>query len=128
MIKVLRVAFFLTVGMLLHTTQSKAMMVSPIYLDMNAAGNNNHAQISVTNDGAKALPVEIIVSHIDLNENGEALSKIAGEEFLIFPPQAMVSPGATQVFRIQWVGDPQIKTSQSYTFSVNQVPVRRNST
>jgi fimbrial chaperone protein len=36
----------------------------------------------------------------------------------------MVAPGATQNFRIQWVGDPQIKTSQSYSFSVNQVPVK----
>ena len=36
----------------------------------------------------------------------------------------MVAPGGTQVFRIQWAGDQQIKTSQSYVFSVNQVPVK----
>jgi P pilus assembly chaperone PapD len=100
-----------------------AMAVKPIVLDMSTMGGKA-SQISVTNDAAKPLPVEIIVSRVELDETGEIKSTPAGEEFLIFPPQAMVRPGATQVFRIQWVGEPDIKTSQSYTLSVNQVPVK----
>ena len=105
-----------------HT--ANAMAVTPIVLDIGTTGNTNHAQISVLNDGAKPLPVEIIVSRIELNESGEMDAKPAADEFLIFPPQALVRPGATQVFRLQWVGDPQLKRSQSYSFSVNQVPVK----
>jgi fimbrial chaperone protein len=100
-----------------------AMAVKPIILDMSAAGSKA-SQISVTNDAATPLPVEIVVSRVDLDESGEIKPSPAGDEFLIFPPQAMVPPGGTQVFRIQWVGDPAIKTSQSYIFSVNQVPVK----
>jgi fimbrial chaperone protein len=40
------------------------------------------------------------------------------------PQQALIPPGAAQSFRVQWVGQPQIQTSQSYVFSVNQVPVK----
>ena len=52
-------------------------------------------------------------------------SLAAGDEFLVFPPQAVVPAGATQSFRIQWVGEPNIQKSQSYMFSVNQLPVKR---
>jgi len=101
-----------------------AMSVSPAFVEMTASGASTAKQISVVNDGAKPLPVEIIVSRMELTENGESTTKPAGDEFLIFPPQAMLPPGASQTFRIQWVGDPQIRQSQSYVFSVNQVPVR----
>ncbi len=110
--------------LLVPVASAKAMSVTPIVIDMSTAGNTRTAQISVVNDGAKPLPVEIVVSQIELDEKGEMTSKAAGDEFLIFPPQAMVPAGATQNFRIQWVGDPAIKTSQSYIFSVNQVPVK----
>ena len=91
-------------------------------LELTAA--KGKGEIRVVNDGSKQLPVEIVVSRVELSESGETIAKPAGDEFLVFPPQALVSPGATQNFRIQWVGDPQIKQSQSYIFSVNQVPVR----
>ena len=45
----------------------------------------------------------------------------------MFPPQAVVPAGGTQTFRIQWVGEPNIQKSQSYMFSVNQLPVKRKS-
>ena len=37
-----------------------------------------------------------------------------------------MAPGATQSFRVQWVGAPDIKTSETYMVSVNQLPVKMN--
>jgi fimbrial chaperone protein len=102
---------------------ASAISVKPAFIDMTTGGGQNRI-ISVVNDGAKPLPIEIVVSSMELNENGDSTTKPAGDDFLVFPPQALVPPGATQNFRIQWVGDPQIRQSQSYVFSVNQVPVR----
>lgn len=102
---------------------ANAMSVSPVTLDLSVAGKNRE-QITVYNDGATPLPVEIVISRIELDEAGETSAKPAGDEFLVFPPQALLAPGATQNFRLQWVGAPQIERSQSYVFSVNQVPVR----
>jgi len=93
-------------------------------LDLAVAGANSRGQITVENDSQGPLPVDIVVSRLEIDENGKVASQPAGEEFLIIPPQAMVKAGASQVFRIQWVGDANIKLSQSYTFSVNQVPVK----
>ena len=104
-------------------TAANAMSVSPITLDLSAGGKSS-GQITVINDGAIALPVEIIISRMEMDESGKSTTKPAGDELLLFPPQALIAPGATQSFRVQWVGDPQIKQSQSYIFSVNQVPVK----
>lgn len=100
------------------------MSVQPLVIDMAVAGRDAHSSIKVVNDGTKPLPVEFQILKIELDAKGEKLEKPAGAEFLVFPPQAIVPPGATQVFRIQWVGDADLKKSQSYIFSVNQIPVK----
>lgn len=111
-------------GIGLPLCPAHSMTVTPVIVDMSTSGSGNHAQITVVNESAKVLPVEIVVSRIEVGESGEITSTPAGDEFVLFPPQALVPAGATQNFRVQWVGAPQIKTSQSYIFSVNQVPVK----
>jgi fimbrial chaperone protein len=109
---------------LLFAIPAKAMTVQPIVLDLSTSGGKASSQLSVVNDAAKPLPVEIVVLRAELDEKGDMTTKPAGEEFIVLPQQALIPPGATQSFRVQWVGDPQIKASQSYVFSVNQVPVK----
>lgn len=104
-------------------TTAYAMSVTPVVLDLAASGTKAD-QIIVVNDGATVLPVEIVISRLEIDENGKTSAKPAADEFLLFPPQALIPPGGTQNFRVQWVGDPQITASQSYIFSVNQVPVQ----
>jgi fimbrial chaperone protein len=111
-------------ALFLFAAPVQAMSVTPIVLDLSTSGGKNSGQIAVVNDGSKQLPVEIVVSRLDMDERGEITTKPASGDFLVLPPQALVPPGGTQSFRLQWVGDPQIKASQSYVFSVNQVPVK----
>lgn len=116
-------AFTLMMGVLLSPSAS-AMSVQPIQIEMASTGSQGRAQITVSNDSANPLPVELKIEKLALNENGErALSK-APDNFLIFPPQALIVPGASQVFRVQWVGEPMLGASESYMMSVNQIPVK----
>lgn len=101
-----------------------AMSVSPVLVDMKPGGRDAVSQIRVINTGAQPLPVELAVQVASLNSNGEVESKPAeDEDLLIFPPQALIAPGATQVFRLQWAGDPEIDKSRTYLVSVAQQPV-----
>ena len=59
-----------------------------------------------------------------LDEAGHARTGKAQDDFLIMPPQVMIQPGATQNFRIQWLGDPVVETSRSFYVFFNQVPIR----
>jgi fimbrial chaperone protein len=101
-----------------------AVNVQPLSLEMVAIGSNSRATIQVVNDGAAPMPVEIAIKKLDMGEDGKTKESPAGDEFLVFPPQAVVPAGATQSFRVQWVGAPDIKRSQTYMLSVNQLPVK----
>ena len=101
-----------------------AVNVQPLSLEMVAIGSNSRASIQVVNDGAAPMPVEIAIKKLDMGEDGKTKESPAGDEFLVFPPQAVVPAGATQSFRVQWVGAPDIKRSQTYMLSVNQLPVK----
>jgi P pilus assembly chaperone PapD len=102
-----------------------AINVQPLVLDLVSAGANARSSIQVVNDSAAPLPVELVINRLEIGETGKLSETAAGDEFLVFPPQAIVPPGATQSFRVQWVGEPGIKRSQSYMFSVNQLPVKQ---
>lgn len=101
-----------------------ATSVSPIQLEMTSAGPASRTQVTVTNTGPGPLTLEATLKRMELGENGEQQLSRGGDEFLIFPPQAMVPPGGTQVFRVQWVGEPQLQASQSFLLSLVQIPVK----
>jgi len=101
-----------------------AMSVTPIHVEMTSAGGQSRNQVTVTNTGKTPMPVETTLERLQLDEEGNRKTTKAGDDFLVFPPQAIIPPGGTQVFRLQWVGEPTIAQSQSYVFSVSQVPVQ----
>ena len=100
------------------------MSVTPVHIEMTTAGSSGRRQILVTNEAKVALPVEIGIQRMAMDEEGNRKLSKAGDEFLIFPPQAVIAPGGTQVFRLQWVGEPLIGQSESFIISVGQVPVK----
>jgi P pilus assembly chaperone PapD len=101
-----------------------ALSVSPTHVEMISAGSGARAQVVVRNDASAPLPVEATLQRFTLDENGGRKNAPAGEEFLVFPPQAMIPPKGSQVFRIQWVGEPLLARSGSYMLSISQIPVR----
>ncbi|MEQ1719272.1 MAG: fimbria/pilus periplasmic chaperone [Hyphomicrobium sp.] len=103
---------------------ASAMTVSPMQVEMSAIGTRSHAQVSVVNTSDIPMPVEAVIERMTLDENGKPKSQKTGEQFLIMPPQAMIPPGATQNFRVQWLGDPLMAQSETFLLYVNQIPVK----
>lgn len=108
----------------LKAAPALALSVSPLVVDLSAAGRDARGAVTVLNDSNAQVPVELKVFRLELGLDGEAKRTPADEDFVIFPPQAILKPGARQVFRLQWAGDPDIAKSQSYMLTVNQVPVK----
>lgn len=117
-------AFLLAIALIATGGAAKAMTVSPIQLELTSAGARSHAQVTVINNSNQPLPVEALIQRATLNESGIPKVTPAGEEFLVMPPQALIAPGATQKFRIQWLGDPMIARSESFLLYINQIPVK----
>jgi fimbrial chaperone protein len=119
-----RLAFSSVALLLLAAAPVGAASVSPIQLEMTSAGPASRTQVTVSNNSQAPLAIEASLQRLELGENGEEKLSKAGHEFLIFPPQAMVPPGGTQVFRVQWVGEPRLEASQSFRLALSQIPVK----
>jgi P pilus assembly chaperone PapD len=101
-----------------------ALSVSPIHLEMTTVGAGSRAQIVVTNESREPVPVELSFERMIVNEDGSTRSAKARDELLVFPPQAMIPAGSSQTFRIQWVGEPDQRRSETFLVAVNQIPVK----
>ena len=80
---------------------ARAMSVEPLVLDMSSMGKTSRDSFKVVNNASKPLPVEIGISRLELGLNGEQKKQPADDEFIIYPAQAMIPPGGSQVFRVQ---------------------------
>jgi fimbrial chaperone protein len=114
----------LIVALALSASAAHAMSASPVHIEMSSTGSAGRSQVTVTNDATTALPVEVNVRRMTLDVEGNQTLGNPGDDFLIFPPQAIIPPGSMQVFRLQWVGEPLITESHSFVVTMSQVPVK----
>lgn len=104
--------------------RAEAITVTPLVVDLKTSGRGMNQVVSVENTSAVAVPVRLTVQELVV-EAGEThgTGKDPGD-LLVFPPQALIQPGQTQTFRIQYVGDPALARSKHYYITVAQVPVQ----
>ncbi|WP_439478384.1 molecular chaperone [Brevundimonas sp.] len=93
-------------------------------IDLKPSGRMASGQIRVVNTGQAPMPTELKARAAIVGPEGTVTTSDEGiDDLLMFPPQALIAPGATQVFRVQWVGDPDIAKSKTFMVSVAQQPV-----
>jgi fimbrial chaperone protein len=105
------------------TGAAQAYQVTPMVYDMKPSGQAASAVIRVNNTNASPITIEVVAERRLFDENGVESRQPADKEFVLFPPQGVVQPGATQAVRIQYVGPQQLDKSATYTITVKQVPV-----
>jgi P pilus assembly chaperone PapD len=109
---------------LLSATPAAALLVQPIVIELHSTGTKTGGDITVTNDRREPVTVEITVNDLAVPESGDpVVTPETGDDFLIFPPQATIQPGHTQVIRIRWIGDPTIPESKLYMFATTELPI-----
>jgi P pilus assembly chaperone PapD len=64
------------------------------------------------------------VQELDLTPDGVKQTGKDPGDLMVFPPQALIEPGQTQTFRIQYIGDPALAKSKHYYITVAQLPVK----
>lgn len=109
---------------LLPAQAAVAMTVQPVVIDLQTAGREMTQVVTVENTFATPLPVELNVQELELTPDGVKQTGKDPGDLLVFPPQAIIEPGQTQTFRIQYVGDPALAKSKHYYVTVAQLPVK----
>lgn len=105
-------------------SSAMAMRVSPMVVEMETNGGSAVARVEVQNVNQGNLAFETRIFQVTFDENGEVVETPADDKFLVFPPQGVLPAGGRQVVRLQWVGAPDLATSESFYVSVNQLPVQ----
>lgn len=101
-----------------------AMTVQPVVIDLTSSGAGMSRVVTVENTFANPLPVEMRIQELALTEAGVQGTGQESDDLLVFPQQALIQPGQTQTFRVQYVGDPALARSKHYYVTVAQLPVQ----
>jgi fimbrial chaperone protein len=102
---------------------ARAMTVQPVVIDLQTSGRGMTQVVTVENTFANPLPVELRIEELAFDADGAHGTGKDPGDLLVFPPQALIQPGQTQAFRVQWVGDPALARSKHYYITVAQLPV-----
>jgi fimbrial chaperone protein len=107
--------------LLFHTAPANAQLaVDPLFVEV-APGQS--AAVRARNTSDKPMTLELDVVARQVNREGIQTRVPADDDFVLLPPQAVVPPQGSQVFRLQALptGDLQ---SKSYFVTVHQLPVK----
>ncbi|HEX3917691.1 MAG TPA: fimbria/pilus periplasmic chaperone [Caulobacteraceae bacterium] len=105
------------------STAASAMSLSPMVAEITVDGAGSSARIQIGNESDQPLPYETHITRVDFDEYGVPTETPADDDFLVFPPQGALPPKSSQVIRVQWLGDPTLRSSRSYYLEVRQIPV-----
>lgn len=102
---------------------AEAARVSPMIVEVEPLGRGSVARIELSNPGQAQFPVEVEMFSGVISEAGELELTPADEHFLVFPAQRIVAAGSQQVFRVQYIGEPELAASEIYYMQIRQIPV-----
>jgi fimbrial chaperone protein len=111
-------------ALLASAIMAAAMTVQPVVIDLQTSGRGMSQIVTVENTFTNPLPVELRIEELTADQNGLQGTGRDPGDLLVFPPSALIAPGQTQTFRIQWVGDPAIVKSKHYYVTIAQLPVQ----
>jgi fimbrial chaperone protein len=101
-----------------------AYQVSPMIYDLKPSGSGATITVRVQNDDPKPITIEVTAERRDFDETGKEIRTPADNDFVLFPPQAVIAANKTQAVRVQYVGTPNLAKSVMYVVTVKQVPVQ----
>jgi P pilus assembly chaperone PapD len=110
---------------LLMPTVATAMTVQPVVLNLSPGGRNMTQVVTVTNTFSYPLAVELRIEELIVDAAGVRSTNKDPGDLVVFPPTALIQPGQTQTFRVQYVGNPALARSKHYYVNVAQLPVKQ---
>mgnify|MGYP002402412060 FL=1 len=119
----LTLGVFVAAALFMAAAAVKALNVQPVVVDLLSSGRQSSAVITLENTFSTTVPVELSARRVEIVDGELRETAEEADDLLIFPMQAAVPSGASQAFRIQWIGDPAPDASRHYFVTVAQLPV-----
>jgi fimbrial chaperone protein len=117
-------AFMAIFGLMAAPLPVLALLVRPVLMNLTSSGAGANGSFEVVNDRNRPITVEISVNRLTVPERGQVVvTPDEGSDFQIFPPIARIPAGGRQIFRVRWIGEPNIPESRLFMFSTTELPV-----
>ena len=119
----MRKSIITAISALLISQYSSGQRVLPMVFELGSTGKKSSSSLHIENTRTKLMTVEFVANKLSLDRYGIETLTPAEDDFLIFPPQAIINPGKSQTVRVKYIGNPSIQQSQAYRISVKQLPI-----
>lgn len=119
-----RTGLIATVALAVASLSSlQALSLEPMSVVFGTSPDERVRTFQVANTQSQRISVRIRMTSRDQTVTGEELREDAREDWIVFPRQVTLEPGATQAVRVQYVGPVGIEVEQSYRIVAEQLPV-----
>ena len=122
----MRLFTILLTALLLHSPTSYAFELFPMVTFFSDQGSQSERFYQVNNTTGQPLPLEIFVKQRYISGQ-ESEQLIDSDDFFVFPPQALIQPGKTQMVKVKYIGEPA-EISKSYRIIFSQLPIKDDAT
>lgn len=116
----LATTFFLVLS---RINPALAFQLQPISQVFEPTGANATRTYEVFNNQSDRVAIELTVVERHMDVDGEETYQPADDNFLIYPTQMILEPGATQVVRVSWLGDPNPEQELAFRLVAEQLPI-----
>jgi fimbrial chaperone protein len=117
---------FLVLAMtLLAAAPAAAYQLQPISRVFAPSGSKSMQTFELVNDGSTRIALSISFQTLVRDDNYRETNRDAEDEFLAYPAQLILAPGARQTVRVTWLGTPNPARELAYRIVVVQVPIER---
>lgn len=95
--------------------------VSPMFQIFEVAGKASQGSYEVTNTGEQDITLQVAVYRVSFDALGKEQLEMSDEDFLILPPQSQISASSSQRFRVRYLGDALIPSTNVYRVIFEQI-------
>ncbi len=87
------------------------------------SGSKATQSFEVINNGKERIALTVSIMTLERDEKHVETNRPAEEQFLVYPPQLVLSPGKRQTIRVTWLGETKLARESAYRIIVAQVPI-----
>ncbi|WP_008313431.1 molecular chaperone [Leptolyngbya sp. PCC 6406] len=100
--------------------------LSPASLILEPSGNRSTGAFQVTSTGDEPVALEIRITDRQMDADGNESRADAEDDFVVYPPQILLQPGAVQTVRVTWLGEPNPDQELAFRLITEQLYIDLN--
>lgn len=111
--------------LILPPREALAFELLPISREFAPSGSGATQSYEVVSREKEPIAINVSVVARALDSEGVESHRSADDDFLVYPAQFILAPGARQTLRVTWFGDPVPERELAFRLVVEQLPLER---